>query len=321
MKAVRVGAPGEVAVLDVPAPAPVDGEAIVNVELAAVCATDVKLAARGADPPRVPGHEVAGRLSNGTFVGVHPDIGCGKCRSCRAGYGNRCSARVSIGLERDGGFAEQVLVPEGHVVALEGIDTDLGPLIEPLACCLHAVSMLDVREGDLTLVVGAGAMGVLAMWALKNAGASVVMAQRSEPRRSLAEKLGADHTVVPGEDVATVTGENPAVSIVTAPGPEPLTYALEQVAIGGWVHAFAGSPTGAPIDANVVHYRHVRLVGSTGSRVTDYHAAVDLVSSGAIPLHALPSEHIGLEQLPAVLVNGPPAHVLRVLVAPQGGWD
>ena len=62
-------------------------------------------------------------------------------------------------------------------------------------------------------------------------------------------------------------------------------------------------PGGAPIDANLVHYRHLRLVGSTGSTVADYRRARDLARSGSVPLERLPSRTVALEEVPQILLD------------------
>lgn len=310
----RVDAPGTAAVEDLPAPEPGDAEVTVRVGQAGLCATDRKLYARGANPARVPGHEVAGTGPDGTRVVVHPDTGCGSCESCVRGWENRCADRVSVGLQRDGGLAERVTVPARHVIALDGVDPRLAPLLEPLACCVHAVERLRVEEGEPALVVGAGAMGLLAMWALRAHGASVAVCQRSERRRQLAAELGADAVCAPGEDVATALGKQPRAAIVTAPGADPLGLALEQVAVGGRVHAFAGTPGGATVDANVVHYRHLDLVGSTGSGTRDIARARDLVAGGSVPLADLPVEWVTLEEVPGALDRSPREPALKTLV-------
>jgi L-iditol 2-dehydrogenase len=319
MKAVQVDGPGNATVVDVPLPEPVEGELLVRVEIAAMCATDVKLTAKGANPPRVPGHEIAGRLEDGTLVGVHPDIGCGKCRFCGSGMENRCPHRVSIGLGRDGGFAERVLVPSGHAIPLDAIDGRIGALLEPLACCIHAVAMLGVEDGDFALVVGAGPMGILSMWVLKHHGARVAVAQRSAARRSVARRLGADHVVAADTDIESELGERPIAALVTAPGAAALAFALQQVTAGGVVHAFAGTPGGASIDANVIHYRHLRLLGSTGSTTDDYRTAAHLARRGSVPLADLPTTTVPLEQLPHFLMGTAGTDALKVLVSPEGG--
>src|SRR3990172_2354488 len=101
MRALRIDGPLKVELVDVPTPVPAPGEVLVRVAYAGICATDRKLAARGPAVPRIPGHEAAGWLEDGTPVGIHTDTGCGTCRHCRAGLENRCAQRVSIGLDRD----------------------------------------------------------------------------------------------------------------------------------------------------------------------------------------------------------------------------
>lgn len=303
MRAVRVSHPGEVGLADLPDPDPVPGELLVRPRFVGLCPTDRRLARRGSDPPRTPGHEVAGLLGDDTPVGVHPDVGCGVCSQCRLGYRNRCLQRISIGLDRDGGMADWVAVPEHHVVPLDGVPLPQAPLLEPLACCLHAVDLLDADQGEPALVVGAGPMGILAMWALQAVGARVAVSQRSEERRALAARLGAEVTVGEGEDPSSGLGEPPHVAIVTAPNREALAYALEVVSVGGRVHAFAGMPEGGEIDANLVHYRHLSIIGSTGSRIADYQRARELAATGRIDLSLLPVRSIALEEAPGTLLG------------------
>jgi len=317
MRAVRIDGPRRVATLDVPEPEAAPGEVTVRVRAAAICATDRRLANAGTPEPRIPGHEVAGVLEDGTAVGVQPNVGCGRCTSCALGLENRCPDHFDIGIQRDGGLAELIVVPDGHVVPLDGFPFELAPSIEPLACCLHAVGMLDVAEGNLAVVVGAGTLGIIGMWALQAAGARVAVVQRSEARRHLAAELGADAVLEPGDDVAAALGALPAAALVTAPGIEALSWAIDQVDVGGRVHAFAGTPGGAPVDANLVHYRHLRLVGSTGSTVEDYRRARDLARSGAVPLDRMPSRTVALDEVPEILLDrSPDPRMLRVVVRP-----
>ncbi len=317
MRAVRIEGPRRVSSVDVPEPEAAPGEVIVRVRAAAICATDRRLANLGTPESRIPGHEVAGVLEDGTEVGVQPNVGCGRCTSCALGLENRCPDHVDIGIQRDGGLAEWILVPEGHAVTLDGFPFDLAPSIEPLACCLHAVAMLDVAGGEVAVVVGAGTLGIIGMWALQAAGARVVVVQRSEARRHLAAELGADAVIGPGDDVTAALGSRPGVALVTAPGVEALSWAVEHVDVGGRVHAFAGPPGGARIDANLVHYRHLRLMGSTGSTVDDYRRARDLARSGSVPLERLPSRTVSLDEVPQILLDArPDPRMLRIVVRP-----
>lgn len=318
MKAVQVSTPGRVDLVDVDPPRPAEDEVLVEVRAAGICGTDRRLASRGSDPPRIPGHEAVGVLGDGTPVGIHPDVGCGVCRHCREGYENRCPDRQAIGITRHGGMAEQVTVPEHHAVPLEEVDPEIGPLLEPLGCCVHAVSLLNAPEGIPAMVVGAGPMGILAMWVLQAHGSRVVMVQRSPQRRELAAELGADAVVAPDEPPAGALDAVPEIAVVTAPTPDALSEALNNVAVGGKIHAFAGIPGGGEVDANTIHYRHLTLVGSTGSRLSDYRAARDLAAGGAVPLGRLPVTRRPLEEAPGVLTGEAPDD-FKTLIDVQGG--
>ncbi len=97
-----------------------------------------------------------------------------------------------------------------------------------------------------------------------------------------------------------------------------LKRALAKVAVGGRVHVFASTSGGAPVDANVVHYRHLTLVGSTGSTLGDYRRARDLAASGKVPLERLPRSTVPLEQAPAALLGRDGHHPLKVTVDVEG---
>lgn len=312
MRAARIVRPGAAEVVELPDPTPAADEVVVEVAFAAVCSTDRRLVRHGERIGRIPGHEIAGRLGDGTLVGVHPDTGCGRCPQCDAGQTNRCAQRRSVGIDRDGGFAEKVVVPAAHVIPVAGVPAELVPLLEPLACTLHAATRLRAAAGESAAVVGGGAMGILAMWALQARGLRVFVRQRSPQRRRQAQELGA--TGVIEDDASAIMGMPPDVVVVTAPGPEPLAWALAHVAEGGRVHAFAGSPDGALVDANIIHYRHLDLVGSTGSGLVDYRDALELVRSGVIDLARLPRTEIDLEGLPAAIAAPGVGAALRTVV-------
>jgi L-iditol 2-dehydrogenase len=313
MRAVQICGPGEARLVDLPDAEPDDGEVRVRVLWAAVCPTDRKLTERGVAEPRVPGHEVGGVLDDGTVVGIHPDIPCGRCRQCARGWGNRCPLRQAVGIDRDGGFAEWLAVPASHAVPVPGVTPELVPLLEPLACCVHAADLLDARSLRRAVVVGAGSMGVLGMWVLQALGVAVAVTDRNPDRRAMALELGADAQLSPDDDPARALGGPAEAALVTAPGVEALTWAAEQVDVGGVVHAFAGTPGGAPLDANLVHYRHLRVLGSTGSRLADYSRAHALAVSGAVDLDRMPRTVISLDALPDALRVAPDSG-LRTLV-------
>jgi len=315
MRAVRLNGVEDATLVVAPDPVPSHGEVLVRVTHAAVCGTDRKAYVRGTPSPRILGHELAGELADGTLVAIHPEVSCGTCRQCSAGFENRCPTRRSIGLERDGGFAELVVAPEDRLLALDAsLDPALGPLLEPLACCVRAVDMLAPRPGELAVVVGAGAIGILSAWLLQAAGCRVAIVQRSAERREQALALGIEIAVGPDDDLAALLGGEPDLAVVAAPDASALQFALERVVTGGRLHAMAGVPGGAMMDANVVHYRHLTLFGSTGSTKQDHRRGHDLVVAGEVPLARLPVRTVALEELPQVLAAAPDPAALRTIV-------
>lgn len=316
MRALRIAGPGDVAVADVPVPEPAPGEILVRVERAALCATDRKMVQRGVTRPLTLGHEAAGRLSDGTLVGIHPDVGCGRCRHCRQGHETRCPDKESLGVKRDGALAQWVAVRAEHAVPMDGLDPAAVPILEPLACCVHAIGALGARPGTPALVVGGGVMGILNAWVLVASGCAVAVVEPDARRRALAHDLGL--TALDAEDAPReALGGAPQLAVVTVPDATALASALEEVDVGGAVHAFASVPGGAAVDANLVHSRHVRLVGSTGSNIDDYERARRLVSSGHVPVHRLPVDRVSLGQAPGTLRGQGGPHVLKTIVDVQ----
>ncbi|MFO8149237.1 MAG: alcohol dehydrogenase catalytic domain-containing protein, partial [Trueperaceae bacterium] len=149
MLAVRVHAPGDLRVDRVPLPEVGAGDALLRVLAAGVCATDRKLAVRGAPGggPRVLGHEIVAeivtpgtsRLPAGTRVAVAPNLGEGSCPACRRGATNLCPDYRAFGIHLDGGMAEYLRVPRaaveaGHLLRVPDGLADLdAALLEPLA--------------------------------------------------------------------------------------------------------------------------------------------------------------------------------------------
>jgi threonine dehydrogenase-like Zn-dependent dehydrogenase len=217
MTAVRVHAPGDLRVDRVPVPRPGAGDVLVRVAFAGVCATDRKLAARGAPGGgvRTLGHEIVGAvvhsehaaLPPGTRVAVAPNVGEGSCPACLSGATNLCPDYRAFGIHLDGGMAEYLLVPRvaveaGHLLRLPVGLADLdAALLEPLACCVEGLAATGLRAGESLLVVAAGVMGRLHVVAARALGAgTIVVVDRSRERLEHARALGADVAVDAGEE-------------------------------------------------------------------------------------------------------------------------
>src|SRR5437867_3745947 len=199
----------------VPDPAPGDGEVLVRVAAAGICGTDYRIwsGERPVRYPLTPGHEFTGdvvavgagvsRVGLGERVAVEPNWGCGRCDLCRDGSGNLCLVRTAVGIDRAGGFAELVILPEGACwPAPAGVSEDRLLFTEPLAVVTRAVNRAEPRQGEAAAVIGAGTLGLLALQLLRRRGCRVLVVGRTARRLGLARDLGADAAVAVGGDWA-----------------------------------------------------------------------------------------------------------------------
>lgn len=190
MRAVRC-IPGGVAVVDAEEPDG-DGE-LVKVSAVSICASDFQYIQWGSE--QIIGHEIAGTLEDGTAVAIEGMFGCGSCEWCQRGNYNLCS-RGSIdvlGLTTPGGMAEYFRAPSRVLRALpHGLAAGDACLVEPGSVAWHCCRTGEVDATTRVVVVGAGAIGLLAVAAAHALGATDVAVEARHPyQRELAERFGA----------------------------------------------------------------------------------------------------------------------------------
>jgi (R,R)-butanediol dehydrogenase / meso-butanediol dehydrogenase / diacetyl reductase len=213
--------PGTLRVGELPEPVPGPGEVVIE-PVAGICGSEVEGylgRQQNRVPPLVMGHELAGvvlaagpgadpRLT-GMLVAVNPIVSCGNCSFCGRGARNLCRAKELIGIARPGGFAERVAVPAANLAKLPaGTDPRAGAFVEPMANGVHAARLaLGGRTGARAVVVGAGAIGLCALQALRQLGAGRVdVLEPDERRRATATAAGADHVHADAGALLAATG-------------------------------------------------------------------------------------------------------------------
>ncbi|RIK15751.1 MAG: L-threonine 3-dehydrogenase [Acidobacteria bacterium] len=223
MRALVKPAPGPgLELTDVPEPEPGPGEVKIRVLRAGLCGTDLHIeawddwAASMLRPPLVMGHEFYGEivalgegvpdderygLRVGQRVSVEGHVVCGHCRNCRAGRRHMCVNTSNLGVNRDGCFADYVVVPHSNVwVQPDLIDPDLGAVFDPLGNAVHTALSFPL-EGEDVLITGAGPIGVMATAVVRHAGARhVVVSDLSDARLAQARSAGADVVVNVGRE-------------------------------------------------------------------------------------------------------------------------
>jgi L-iditol 2-dehydrogenase len=330
MRAVRVTAPGTIAIDDMPGP---DGgrDAVLRVEQVGICGTDVKIVA-GKIPvtyPRVLGHEMLGEVVRpaagfpfalGDRVVVDPGVACGWCDLCAAGRTNICRNGGLLGRDVDGVFTDYVVVPGNRLVAVpDSVSDEAGGLLQVLGTCVHAVKALNSFPGKVAAVVGLGVAGQLISQLLRLRGMTVVGITRSAWKRDLAESMGAAATAAPGEAESVldeVTGGLGPALVVEAVGTEAtLARSIELASTGGEVLVFGTVTGGAEgLPYYQLYLKELTIHNPRAAVVGDYVDGVKLAADGSLQLEPLVTHVLELEEAEAAfaLVDDPSS--LKVLM-------
>ena len=289
IRLVRGGAPLEERELPEPVPGP--GEVLVDVHSAGVCHSDAHYRA-DASRVRLPitlGHEVAGVVA-AMGAGVE-DVAIGSRVALHYLWPNG----DMIGKERDGGYAERIVVPAGNVVAVPAaVPLDQAAIMMcSTSTALHALRVAPLGRGESVAIVGFGGLGISALQLARALGASRVYAIDPVPaKRERAAALGA--TAVPLDELSKLPEVDVALDFA---GHEATTLAvLRRLATGGRLVLVAINLRRMTLDpyADVLG-RERRLVGCSDHTRDELVELMALADSGAIDLSAAISRRIPLE--------------------------
>jgi L-iditol 2-dehydrogenase len=336
MQAVRLLSSGELVLADVPIPTPEPGDILVRVEACGICGSDRHMF-KGEYPTARPvtlGHEFCGIVESvGADVGAiaigervtgDPNISCGLCRQCRRGRFNLCDNLSAIGVWRDGGFAEYVVMPQRQAHRLPmTLDPLHGAFCEPLACCLHGLDIARITPGDSVAVLGGGVIGLLMVQLARLAGAStVIVSTRQKPRRELALQLGATHAVDPSAVDSTVAIRDIVpggvdVVLECAGVAETFQQSLMLARRGGTIVVFGVVPSGlqVPVFPFDILVNELRIEAAYLNPLT--HArAVAMIAGGVLEIDRLITRTIGLDEVPAVIAANPELGEIKIIAVP-----
>ncbi|MFK4790201.1 L-threonine 3-dehydrogenase [Microbacterium sp. ZW T5_56] len=288
MKALIKNEPGPgLALIDVPEPVIEASDVKIRVLRTGICGTDLHIekwddwAASTLRPPIIPGHEFSGEVVEvgslvhdvavGDLVSGEGHVVCGMCRNCRAGRAHMCIRTKGVGVNRDGAFAEYVVIPGKNVwVHQPGTDPDVAAIFDPFGNAVHTALKFGV-VGEDVLVTGCGPIGLMAIAVARHVGARFVVATDiSRPRLEMALRMGADAAVdVSRERVADVQRslgmkEGFDVGFEMSGSPAALGEMIENMNHGGRI-AMLGLPAEPfPIDWSKVVTHMLTLSGIYG---------------------------------------------------------
>ena len=333
MKAVCLEAISKLLTRDIEKPVPGPEDLLVRIEASGICGTDRHLfhGEFPCKPPVTLGHEFSGIIeamgssTSGFAIGDRvtgdPNIACGRCAWCHAGRVNLCRNLQAIGIHRDGGLADYVIVPQKQAFLLPAsLDPAYGALCEPLACCIHGVDVAQIQQGSTVLVLGGGVIGLLTVQLAKLAGANVILATRQKSKRDLALRLGASAVIDPTAtdiqaEMQSLTNGGVDVVMECAGVPETVEQAPRLARPGGAVVIVGVVSQGLKVSYEPFDllFREVAIKTSFLNPFTHRRAA-DLIAAGTIQIEPLISRRISLDEVPQVIANQPGPGEVKVLM-------
>lgn len=320
MKAMVYTAPLELKILEVDEPVPAPSEVLVEVAAVGICGSELEGFASESPfrvPPLIMGHEFAGRrLDTGEAVAVNPVVSCHSCDLCLRGLTNLCRKRSIIGIQRAGGYAERVAVPEVNCYPLpQGVSMLAAALIEPLANAVHAFRLAQLYEPcPLRVgVIGAGTLGFLIALVAHDRGVPTIeVAELSQTRRDLTAHSGATKVSkrLEGEFDVVIDTVGSAATRASSAG------LLRPGGTAVWV-GLHGPETG--VDGQALIRTEKRILTSFCYQDVDYRAAVARVATlEPTGLVSHPLEH-GVEVFER-LVAGDVSNI-KTMLLPNGAAE
>lgn len=307
MKAIRIEAPGKVAFCEMDIPTPKKGEALLKVLYGGICGSDLG-SYRGTfayfSYPRIPGHEFSAEivevgtnafgLKPGMVVTCNPYFNCGHCYSCERGIVNACMDNQTMGVQRDGAFAEYITMPLERIYDGKGLPAKTLAAIEPFCISYHGITRAQVKAGDRVLVIGAGTIGVLAAVAAKAKGAEVWISDIAPDKLEMAKGFGVDGIILNSSresflrECERITGGNGFDVTVEAVGlPQTFLDCIDSVCFGGRMVLIGVGKQNADFNFTLLQKKELNVFGSRNALKQDFLALIDLVKAGGVPLERI----------------------------------
>lgn len=311
MKAALLVRPGEIVVQDIDEPpvGPVDVE--IAVGGVGLCGSDLSVFSGHWQAPRYPwvmGHEIFGTVVDvgrevsaarvGETVVVEPNIACLTCASCLRGWTSACVSRQSIGMNRQGGLAERLVVPDRFAWPIGRLGpTDL-VCVEPATVALAALRRLGSPLPSSAFVIGAGAQGLLMSLVLQHKGTAVGVFDINPDRLDFAAGLGA--RPVRAEDDRQF---DLVVDTVGSPG--SVETALRSIAVGGTLLILGLDNRPLGVTAQALVRRQLVIRGSlTYDHPGDFEASVAAISERLLAPGRIVAHEYALEDAQTAFEQG-----------------
>jgi len=279
-------------------------DVLIRIKKTAICGTDVHIwnwdawAQKTIPVPMHVGHEYVGVIEGmgqevrgfkiGDRVSGEGHITCGFCRNCRAGRRHLCRNTQGVGVNREGAFAEYLVIPAFNAFKIpDDISDDLAAIFDPFGNATHTALAFNL-VGEDVLITGAGPIGVMAAAIAKHVGARyIVITDINDYRLGLAKKMGATRAVnVQREDLRDVMNdlgmtEGFDVGLEMSGAPDAFRLMLDTINHGGKVAMLGIPPPGMAIDWNQVIFKGLEIRGIYGREMFEtWYKMVAMLQSG-----------------------------------------
>ena len=311
---------GKVAVRDVARPERPPGFALIRLLCAGICNTDLELQRGYYGFTGTPGHEFVGVVEEADRPGLagrrvvgEINLACGSCEWCRRGMGRHCPQRTVLGIVRHpGAFQEWLTLPEQNLHVLpDSMPLERAVFTEPLAAACEILEQVALPCRAEIAVLGDGKLGLLIAMVLDVYGYRVRLFGKHAEKLKIAGNLGIE-TEVSGERLPQAAYD----WVVDATGSGAgLQSAVRMMKPRGTLILKSTVHGMAPIDTAPIIVNEITLVGSRCGR---FEPALDLLEHGLVPVEALISERMRLEEAPAAFARAGKQGCLKVLLQPTG---
>lgn len=332
---------------EVPIPAPASDEALVQVEAASICGTDLHILhwdewAQGrVVPPLTLGHEFAGTVAGtgrevrhfgvGDYVSAESHITCGRCFHCRTGQAHMCPETEILGVDRDGALAEFVTVPESVLWRNDRskLAPEIATLQEPFGNAVFATSAQDL-SGQSVAVLGCGPIGLFTVAIAKASGAASVFAVDRIPfRLSLADGLGAtaalqvaDGSDLPAELHELHDGYGVDVIFEMSGSGRAIADAFACVRNGGRVVLFGIPAQPVEVDVSELIFKNVSVLALNGRTIFGtWFKTRWMLEGGLVDLGPLITHRYRVEQFEQALEKLEAGEACKIVLYPGRGDD
>ncbi len=304
MKAITIVKPGLVEIREIEKPSIGPGEALLKPLYGGICGSDLN-SFRGTNAymayPRIPGHEFSCEIVEigendrgfkvGDIVTANPYFNCGKCYSCSRGLVNACMSNQTMGVQREGGFSEYMVMPISRLISGKGLDAKTLALIEPFCIGYHGIQRAGVKAGDKVLVVGAGTIGVLAAIAAKSRGAKVWICDVAPKKLEYALRFGLDGIILnEGAEVFSAAcdeiteGNGFDVTVECVGLPSTFQNCLDAACFGGRVAVVGVGKHNIDLDFTIIQKKELNIFGSRNALTRDFEELIDVVKNQGLKL-------------------------------------